>query len=196
MENHGARTSTSWLPYNAAPSAEQLQDAADILNSGQRVAILAGQVALAARAELGQIAEILGAPVAKALLGRSVMADDSPFSTGGIGHLGTAPSSWTMETCDTLLILGSTMPWIDFYPRPGQARGVQVDVNPDRIGLRHPVELGLVGAWELPCTGCCRGWNERRTMGSWLRLRTGCTNGMLCSIGLRTLRVRHCVLKW
>jgi pyruvate dehydrogenase (quinone)/pyruvate decarboxylase len=84
-------------------------------------------------------------PEAKALLGRSVMADDSPFSTGGIGHLGTAPSSWTMETCDTLLILGSTMPWIDFYPRPGQARGVQVDINPDRIGLRYPVEVGLVG---------------------------------------------------
>ena len=145
MENHGARTSTSWLPYSAAPSAEQLQAAADILNSGQRVAILAGQGALAARAELGQIAEILGAPVAKALLGRNVMADNSPFSIGGIGHLGTAPSSWTMETCDTLLILGSTMPWLDFYPRPGQARGVQVDINPDRIGLRYPVELGLVG---------------------------------------------------
>jgi pyruvate dehydrogenase (quinone) len=103
MENHGARTSTAWLPLSAAPAAEQLQAAADILNSGQRVAILAGQGALAARAELEQIADVLGAPVAKALLGRSVMADDSPFSTGGIGHLGTAPSSWTMEMCDTLL---------------------------------------------------------------------------------------------
>jgi pyruvate dehydrogenase (quinone)/pyruvate decarboxylase len=89
MENHGGRTSGSWLPQKAAPSGEQLQAAADILNSGRRVAILAGQGALAARAELGQVAEILGAPVAKALLGRNVMADDSPFSTGGIGHLGT-----------------------------------------------------------------------------------------------------------
>jgi pyruvate dehydrogenase (quinone) len=145
MENHGLRTSTAWLPRSEAPAAEQLQVAAELLNSGKRVAILAGQGALAARAELEQIADVLGAPVAKALLGRSVMADDSPFSTGGIGHLGTAPSSWTMETCDTLLILGSTMPWIDFYPKPGQARGVQVDINPDRIGLRYPVEIGLIG---------------------------------------------------
>jgi pyruvate dehydrogenase (quinone) len=145
MENHGARTSTSWLPRSESPAGEQLQAAADILNSGHRVAILAGQGAFAARTELEQIADVLASPVAKALLGRSVMADDSPFSTGGIGHLGTAPSSWAMENCDTLLILGSTMPWIDFYPKPGQARGVQVDINPDRIGLRYPVEVGLIG---------------------------------------------------
>jgi pyruvate dehydrogenase (quinone)/pyruvate decarboxylase len=73
------------------------------------------------------------------------MADDSPFTTGGIGHLGTLPSSWIMKNCDTVLILGSTMPWIDYYPQPGQARGVQVDINSDRIGLRYPVEIGLIG---------------------------------------------------
>jgi pyruvate dehydrogenase (quinone)/pyruvate decarboxylase len=145
MENHGARTSSAWLPRTEAPAREQLQAAADLLNSAQRVAILAGQGALAARTELEQTADRLGAPVAKALLGRNVMADDSPLSTGGIGHLGTAPSSWAMKNCDAVLILGSTMPWIDYYPKPGQARGVQVDINPDRIGLRYPVEVGLIG---------------------------------------------------
>ena len=73
-----------------------------------------------------------------------MLADDSPFTTGGIGHLGTAPSSWAMKNCDTVLILGSTMPWYDYYPKPGQARGVQVDLEADRIGLRYPVEVGLV----------------------------------------------------
>ena len=91
-----------------------------------------------------QVADLLGAPVAKALLGKAVLADDSPFTTGGIGHLGTAPSSWTMKTCDTVLIIGSTMPWFEYYPEPGQARAVQIDMKADRIGLRYPVEIGLV----------------------------------------------------
>jgi pyruvate dehydrogenase (quinone) len=79
------------------------------------------------------------------LLGKAVLPDDSPFTTGGIGDLGTAPSSWAMKSCDTVLILGSTMPWEEYYPTPGQARGVQVDIKPDRIGLRYPVEVGLTG---------------------------------------------------
>ena len=145
MENHGARTSAAWLPPRSCPSAEQLAAAAQVLNSGRRVAVLAGQGALGARAEVEQLAELLGAPVAKALLGRNVLADDSPFTTGGIGHLGTAPSSWAMHQCDTVLILGSTMPWLDFYPTPGQARGIQLDLRADRLGLRYPVEVGLVG---------------------------------------------------
>jgi pyruvate dehydrogenase (quinone) len=145
MENHGLRTSTSWSPVEDAPSAQQLRAAADLLNAGKKVAILAGQGALNARAEIEQVAEKLGAPVAKALLGKAVLPDDSQFTTGGIGHLGTEPSEWAMHNCDTVLILGSTMPWIDSYPKPGAARGVQVDRNPDRIGLRYPVEIGLVG---------------------------------------------------
>jgi pyruvate dehydrogenase (quinone)/pyruvate decarboxylase len=145
LENHGARTSAAWWPHAEAPDLAQLQAVADLLNAGKRVAILAGQGALGARTELQQLADKLGAPVAKALLGRNVMADDSPFTTGGIGHLGTLPSSWIMKNCDTVLILGSTMPWIDYYPQPGQARGVQVDINSDRIGLRYPVEIGLIG---------------------------------------------------
>ena len=109
------------------------------------MAVLAGQGALAAREEVTQLADLLGAPVAKALLGKAVLSDDSPYTTGGIGDLGTAPSSWAMRTCDTVLILGSTMPWEEYYPKPGQARGVQVDLKPDRLGLRYPVEVGLTG---------------------------------------------------
>jgi pyruvate dehydrogenase (quinone) len=145
MENHGARTSSSWMPVTVAPAAGELRAAADLLNAGRKVAILVGQGALAAREEVERLADLLGAPVAKALLGKGVLADDSPFTTGGIGHLGTEPSEWAMHACDTVLILGSTMPWIDSYPKPGQARGVQVDLNPDRLGLRYPVEVGLVG---------------------------------------------------
>jgi pyruvate dehydrogenase (quinone) len=145
MENHGLRTSESWSPVASAPDAQQLQAAANILNAGKRVAILAGQGALGARAEVLKIAETLGAPAAKALLGKAVLPDDSPYTTGGIGHLGTQPSQWIMQNCDTLLILGSTMPWIDAYPKQGSARAVQIDIKADHIGLRYPTELGLVG---------------------------------------------------
>ena len=145
MANPGARSSSSWSPVLPVPPAEQLQTAATVLDAGVRVAILAGQGALSARQEVLQLADLLGAPVAKALLGKGVLPDDSPFTTGGIGNLGTSPSSWAMKACDTVLILGSTMPWEDYYPNPGQARGVQVDLKPDRLGLRYPVEVGLMG---------------------------------------------------
>ena len=145
MENHGIRTSTAWSQPAATPSGDDLRAAADLINAGQRVAIIAGQGALGATVELRQLAERLNAPVAKALLGRAVMPDDSPYSTGGIGHLGTLPSEQATHRCDTVLIIGTTMPWIDSYPEPGAARGVQIDTKPDRIGLRFPVEVGLVG---------------------------------------------------
>jgi pyruvate dehydrogenase (quinone) len=145
MLNPGARSSSSWSPPLPLPPADQLAAAAAVLNAGTRVAVLVGQGALPARQEVTALADILGAPVAKALLGKAVLPDDSPFTTGGIGNLGTAPSSWTMKTCDTVVILGSTMPWEEYYPTPGQARGVQVDLKPDRLGLRYPVEVGLTG---------------------------------------------------
>jgi pyruvate dehydrogenase (quinone)/pyruvate decarboxylase len=145
MRNPGVRTSSSWSPQLAAPPADQLQAAAALLNAGKRVAVLVGQGALPAREEVTKLADQLGSPVAKALLGKAVLSDDSPFTTGGIGDLGTAPSSWAMKNCDTVLILGSTMPWEEYYPNPGQARAVQVDLKPDRLGLRYPVEIGLVG---------------------------------------------------
>ena len=127
------------------PGDEDLKKAADILNAGKRIAILAGRGALPATAELEQIAAKLSAPIVKALLGKAAVPDDSPYTTGGIGLLGTLPSQEVMEDCDTLLIAGSSFPYIEFLPKPGQARAVQIDSDPMRIGLRYPVEVGLVG---------------------------------------------------
>jgi pyruvate dehydrogenase (quinone) len=122
-----------------------LEKAAEILNRGKKVAILAGRGALNASDELEQTAELLAAPIVKALLGKAAVPDDSPYTTGGIGLLGTKPSQEAMEDCDTLLMIGSSFPYIEFMPKPGQARGVQIELDPKRIGLRYPVEVGLVG---------------------------------------------------
>ena len=127
------------------PNESDLTQAANILNAGKKVAILAGAGALKATDELEQLAERLGAPIIKPLLGKACVPDDSPYTTGGIGLLGTAPSQEAMETCDTLFIVGTSFPYIEFYPKPGEARGVQLDMNPMRIGLLYPVEVGLVG---------------------------------------------------
>jgi pyruvate dehydrogenase (quinone)/pyruvate oxidase len=127
------------------PPHGALQQAATILNEGKKIAILAGRGALDASAELEQIAELLGAPVIKPLLGKACLPDDSPYTTGGIGLLGTKPSDEVMESCDTLLIVGTSFPYIEYLPKPGQARGVQIDLYADRIGLRYPVEVGLLG---------------------------------------------------
>jgi pyruvate dehydrogenase (quinone) len=128
-----------------APCEDDLRRAAEILNAGKKVAILAGRGALRASAELENVAEKLGAPVIKALLGKAVLPDDSPYTTGTIGLLGTEPSQDAMEACDTLFIVGSSFPYIEFLPKPGDARGVQIDSDPTRIGIRYPVEVGLVG---------------------------------------------------
>jgi pyruvate dehydrogenase (quinone) len=127
------------------PDENQLARAAAILNAGKKVCILAGQGAIGAERQVTALAERLGAPVAKPLLGKGAIPDDSPYSTGGTGLLGTRPSQESMEECDTLLILGSSFPYVEFYPDPEQARAVQVDIDPTRIGLRYPVEAGLVG---------------------------------------------------
>jgi pyruvate dehydrogenase (quinone)/pyruvate oxidase len=127
------------------PSEADLHRAAEVLNAGQKVAILAGRGALHATTELEEVAERLGAPIVKALLGKAAVPDDSPYTTGGIGLLGTRPSQEAMENCDTLLMVGTSFPYIEFLPKPGQARAVQIDLDPTRIGLRYPVEVGLVG---------------------------------------------------
>ena len=127
------------------PDQGDLQRAAEILNSGKKVAILAGRGALNATDELEQTADLLGSPIVKALLGKGAVPDDSPYTTGGIGLLGTRPSQEAMEDCDTLLLVGSSFPYIEFLPKPGQARAVQIELDPKRIGLRYPVEVGLVG---------------------------------------------------
>ena len=128
------------------PSEMDLRFAADVLNDGKKIVILAGRGALDAGEELLLLAETLGAPIVKPLLGKACVPDDSQYTTGGIGLLGTKASQEALEDCDTLLIVGSSFPYIEFYPKPGQARGIQIDLDPARIGLRYPVEVGLVGA--------------------------------------------------
>lgn len=127
------------------PTREDLEQAAQVLNSGERVVILAGQGALGATDELLEVAERLAAPITKALLGKACVPDDSPYTTGPVGMLGSRPSQQALENCDTLLIVGSTFPYIEYYPSPGQARAVQIELDPGRLGLRYPVEVGLVG---------------------------------------------------
>jgi pyruvate dehydrogenase (quinone)/pyruvate oxidase len=127
------------------PPDKDLERAAYLLNAGKRITILAGRGALGATDELEVLAETLGAPIVKALLGKAAVPDSSPYTTGGIGLLGTKPSQEAMENCDTLLMIGTSFPYIEFLPKPGQARAIQIELDPMRIGLRYPVEVGLVG---------------------------------------------------
>lgn len=127
------------------PYEEDLQRAAEVLNAGKKVAILIGSGARGAAVEVVQAANLLGAGVAKALLGKDVLPDDAPFVTGSIGLLGTKPSSEMMKNCDTLLMIGSGFPWTEFLPEEGQARAVQIDIDPAMLGLRYPCEVNLHG---------------------------------------------------
>jgi pyruvate dehydrogenase (quinone) len=127
------------------PGDADLRRAADILNSGERVAMLVGAGALHATDEVVETAERLGAGVAKALLGKAAVPDDLPFVTGSIGLLGTKPSWDMMQDCDTLLMVGSSFPYSEFLPKEGQARGVQIDIDGRMLGIRYPMELNLVG---------------------------------------------------
>jgi pyruvate dehydrogenase (quinone) len=127
------------------PHDEDLRRAADVLNSGSRIAMLVGAGALGAADEVHEAAEILGAGVAKALLGKAVLPDDLPYVTGSIGLLGTKPSWDLMMECDTLLMVGSNFPYSEFLPKEGHARGVQIDIDGRMLGIRYPMEVNLVG---------------------------------------------------
>ena len=127
------------------PMEDQLAKAAAILNEGKKTVILAGRGALHAREEVLSVAERLGAPIAKPLLGKGVVPDDHPLTTGGTGLLGTRPSQDALEDCDTLLIVGSSFPYIEYYPKPGRAKCVQIELDPKRVSLRYPVDAALVG---------------------------------------------------
>ncbi|MGW0911310.1 thiamine pyrophosphate-requiring protein [Streptomyces sp. NPDC002784] len=131
--------------WTALPSQESIERAAEILNTGDKVAILVGQGAAGARAEVERLAEVLGAGVAKALLGKDVLSDELPYVTGSIGLLGTRPSYELMRDCDTLLTIGSSFPYSQFLPDFGEARGVQIDIDPHMVGMRYPYEVNLVG---------------------------------------------------
>ncbi|MBP5908807.1 thiamine pyrophosphate-requiring protein [Streptomyces sp. LBUM 1478] len=131
--------------WTAVPSRESVERAAEILNAGDKVAILIGQGAAGARAEVARIAELLGAGVAKALLGKDALSDELPYVTGSIGLLGTRPSYELMRDCDTLLTIGSSFPYSQFLPDFGKARAVQIDIDPHMVGMRYPYEVNLVG---------------------------------------------------
>lgn len=143
--NVRGHTSSVFARSAGLPDERDLHRAAELLNSGKKVAMLVGAGALGATDELEQVADRLGAPIIKALLGKAAVPDDSPLTTGGIGLLGTKPSEEALEECDALLMVGTSFPYLEFYPKPDQARGVQIDIDPIRIGLRYPIEVGLVG---------------------------------------------------
>jgi pyruvate dehydrogenase (quinone) len=143
---HGSTFSgIAYTESHVVPSSEDLKRAASILNGGERVAMLVGAGAKSASREVIAVADILGAGIAKALLGKDVVADDLPFVTGCIGLLGTEPSDYMMSNCDTLLMVGSSFPYSEWLPKEGQARGVQIDIKPRMLGLRYPMEVNLHG---------------------------------------------------
>jgi pyruvate dehydrogenase (quinone) len=143
---HGSVFSGGPVPRpRVLPFEPDLARAAAVLNAGSKVAMLVGAGAREAAAEVEQVAELLGAGVAKALNGRDVLPDDLPFVTGSIGLLGTKPSDVMMQGCDTLLMVGSSFPYSEWLPEPGQARGVQIDLDATRLGIRYPMEVNLAG---------------------------------------------------
>src|SRR5947209_6815793 len=144
-KNVEGHTTNVWRPPIVVPCSDDVRAAADVLNAGKKTVILAGQGALGATSELEQLADLMAAPIVKPLLGKATVPDDSPFTTGGIGLLGTEPSEVAMEEADTLLMVGTSFPYLEFYPKHDACRGVQIDREPSRIGLRFPVEVGLCG---------------------------------------------------
>lgn len=145
--NVGGHTAHLLSPTTAAriPDMVLLEKAAEILNAGNKIVLLVGQGALGAGDQVIEVAKKLSAPVVKALLGKAVIPDDNPHSIGGLGLLGTEPASDAMAEADTLLMIGTSFPYMEYLPKPGNARGVQIDLFPEKIGLRYPVEVGLVG---------------------------------------------------
>jgi pyruvate dehydrogenase (quinone) len=142
VKNHSADLLAPRYPI---PPEQEFENAARLIHEGSRIVILAGRGALCARSQVLELAEKLRAPVVKALLGKAVIPDDSPYSLGGLGLLGTAPAQDAMQECDTLIMAGTSFPYIDFLPKPGRAKVIQVDIDPTRIGLRANTDVGLVG---------------------------------------------------
>ncbi len=143
--HNSIHTSLHFAYPQIIPAQSDLRKAANILNEGKKVAMLIGAGAYNAADEVMQVAELLGAGVAKALLGKDVLPDDLPYVTGAIGLLGTKPSWDLMMDCDTLLMVGSSFPYSEFLPKEGQARGIQIDINGKMLGIRYPMELNLQG---------------------------------------------------
>jgi pyruvate dehydrogenase (quinone) len=181
---HGfTRSGTGYARPKTVPYDADLQRAAEVLNAGDKVAILIGAGARDAAAEVVEVADLLGAGVAKALLGKDVLPDDLPFVTGAIGLLGTKPSSDMMTGCDTLLMVGTGFPWAEFLPKDGAARAVQIDIDPAMLGLRYPTEVNLHGSAKETLAALLpllrrkgdRGWREEIEAGvaDWWRTLEG-----------------------
>ena len=145
MAHGSTHTGVGFPSESKVPDLAGLRAAAKVLNEGKRVAMLVGAGCLNATDEVLAVAERLGAGIAKALLGKAVVPDDLPFVTGGLGLLGTKPSWHLMQECDTLLMVGSAFPYSEFLPKPGRARGVQIDLKGEMLSLRYPMEVNLVG---------------------------------------------------
>src|ERR671929_1751276 len=150
MMNVAKHSADVFVPVYPTPPQEKLRQAADVINAGSKVAIMAGAGCRDAREEIVQLAEKVAGPIIKPLLGKDVVPDDSPYTTGGIGLLGTRPSEEALSDCDALLMVGTSFPYMSYLPRPGHAEAVQVDVDPARLGLRYPVKVGLAG--DAPAT--------------------------------------------
>jgi pyruvate dehydrogenase (quinone) len=145
-QGHGVMvTSPGFRPARVVPRDEDIQAAADVLQSGERIAIFVGQGAYGAADEIIELADRLGAGITASLLGKPVIDETRPRHTGVMGHLGTTASDELMRGCDTLLLVGTNDPWTEFYPVPGQARAVQIDIDGRRLGTRYPVEVPLLG---------------------------------------------------
>lgn len=167
-------------PRHSLPHESDLRGAAELLNRSRRLVILAGRGAIGCADELEQIAEMRGAVIAKPLLGKQSVPDASPYTTGSVGLLGTKPSQHALERCDALLIAGSSFPYIEYYPKPGQAHAVQIDRDPVRVGLRYPIDCALVGDCRNVLQALLphlqrndqRGWLEsaQRGMSDWRKL--------------------------
>ncbi len=142
IANHSSDLFAAAYPV---PPERSLLQAAELINHGRKVAMLVGRGCLGARTEVLELAELAGAPVVKALLGKAVIPDRNPYTTGGIGLLGTAPSQDALKECDTFIMAGTSFPYMEFLPEPNQAKSIQIDIDPARIGLRHPADIGLVG---------------------------------------------------
>jgi len=155
--NVADHSSNIFAASHPTPDESMIDKAIDLINRGSRIAILAGRGCLGARTELLELAEKLAAPIIKPLLGKAVVPDDSLYTTGGIGLLGTAASQEALSDCDTLIIAGSSFPYLEFYPRPGKAKTIQIDLDPARVGLRHEVDVGLIG----DCRGVLRSLVDR-----------------------------------
>lgn len=142
---HKTEPSAARARGQLAPTPDAIDRAVEVLTSGSKVAILAGQGALGAGQALARTAELLGAPITKALLGKAVLPDGHPYVMGGVGYLGARPSQQVFDACDRLLIIGSGFPYLEYYPKPDQVRCAQIDLDPARISLRFPVEAPVVG---------------------------------------------------